>query len=372
MGIWKDPRNGMWKFSFEYRGKQYGGGGYKTKGDARTAREEKRKIVIQLGGAPNLPAVAETPTTFLELASAYLKLSERRHAKLTFEYKQYVYKCFLKHTGGDIPLDKITPFLVQSYLQTRHSNSNYNRHRKDLSVLFEYGRKVAAAPQINPCSVIEKLPEEKAEKEIPTQDEFLRIISAATDIERQLILMLAYTAARIGEVLRLQWKDVDFDHNFIRLWTRKTKDGTYRSREIPMKPYFRAIVFSMWENRVQDTWVFFNRKTGERFNRRPKFMHGICRRAGLEKRYGFHAIRHFVSAILLDRNKIGTPTVSKFLGHTNLSTTDIYAHSIGIKQQDDALDIAVESLEASIPKLLPAPGSGFNENTPKDDVNSAK
>ncbi len=370
MGIWRDPRNGMWKFSFEYRGKLYGGSGYKTKGDARTAREEKRKVVIYLGEAPTLPAVRETPTTFLEIATAYLKLSERRHAKLTFEYKRYVYKCFLDHTGGDIPLDKITPFLVQSYLETRHSNSNYNRHRKDLSVLFEYARKVIGAIPVNPCAVLDKLPEEKAEKQIPTEDEFLRLISAASDIERQLILVLAYTAARIGEVLRLQWKDVDFNHNFVRLWTRKTKDGTYRSREIPMKPYFRAIMLRMWEARTQDTWVFLNRKTGERFNRRPKFMRGVCRRAGI-KPYGFHAIRHFVSAILLDRNKIGTPTVSKFLGHMNLSTTDIYAHSIGIKHQDDALDVAVERLEDSIPKLLPAPGSGLEQNTPKDDENTA-
>jgi integrase len=361
MGLWKDPRTGLWRYSFWFQGQRYRAGKYRSKADARTAREDHRKLVIHLAEAPATAAVKETPTTFLEIATAYLKLSERRHAKLTFEYKRYVYKSFLDHAGGDIPLDKITPFLVQSYLETRHSNSNYNRHRKDLSALFEYARKVMGVIPLNPCAVLDKLPEEKAEKEIPTEDEFLRLISAATDVERQLILVLAYTAARIGEVLRLQWKDVDFSRNFVRLWTKKTKDGTYRSREIPMKPYFRAIMFRMWEVRTQETWVFFNRKTGERFNRRPKFMHGVCKRAGI-KPYGFHAIRHFVSAILLDRNKIGTPTVSKFLGHTNLSTTDIYAHSIGIKHQDDALDVAVERLEDSIPKLLPAPGGQIEPN----------
>ena len=86
-------------------------------------------------------------------------------------------------------------------------------------------------------------------------------------------------------------------------------------------------------------------------------MRGVCTRARIPQ-YGFHSIRHFVSSYLLDREKIGKPTVSRLLGHQSLTTTDIYAHSINVRNVDDALDSAIERLEASfVPKLLPATSS---------------
>jgi hypothetical protein len=155
VGIWRDKASGKWKYAFQVNGKPYGGGGYQTKGEARMAREEKRKAI--LSGADSI--AKETPTTrmgFAHLADLYLTQSQRRHADKTYRYKKYVYASFLKH-AGDIPMDKITPYLVQSYLQTRVSNSNYNRHRKDLGALFEYARRVLGIIQVNPCNVIEKL-----------------------------------------------------------------------------------------------------------------------------------------------------------------------------------------------------------------------
>jgi len=242
--------------------------------------------------------------------------------------------------------------LVQEYLHTRTSNSNYNRHRKDLAALFKYAWKVLGVIQINPCNVIDKLPEEKVPKQIPTQEEFVRLIHAADGQERPLLMVLACTAARIDEALRLRWEDVNFEHGFIRLWTRKTRDGAYRAREIPMREYMKALMLQLWETRRQDEWVFLNPKTGSRYLHRPKVMRSICVRAGIPH-YGFHTIRHFVSSYLLDREKIGKPTVGRMLGHQSLSTTDIYSHSIGVHSVDDALDSAMDKLEAAfVPKLI--------------------
>jgi integrase len=195
-------------------------------------------------------------------------------------------------------------------------------------------------------------------------------MTGAGDEERFLLIVLAYTAARIDEALRLRWEDINFERGFIRLWTKKTKDGSYRAREIPMKGFMKAFLLDLWEKRRQDEWVFLNEKTGSRFNRRPKFMKGLCKRLGIPS-YGFHAIRHFVSSYLLDKEKIGKPTVGRILGHQSLSTTDIYAHSINVNSVDDGLDMAMDKLEAAfVPKLLtpPATSSGSNEKTPEVNV----
>lgn len=368
MSLWKDKASQTWKYTFQVNGKVYGGGGHKIKAEARAAREEKRSNVLSgtlTNSSQTSRSSEKTPMTFLEMAGAYLQASERRHASKTFKYKQFVYRTFLKNAGDGLLVREVTPYLIQTYLQTRPSNSNYNRHRKDLGALFEYARRVLGIIQINPCDVIEKLPEEKTPKKIPTQEEFVKLVTRAGEEERPLIIVLAYTASRIDEALRLKWEDVNFEHGFIRLWTRKTKDGAYRGREIPMRGFMKGFMLDLWEKRAQDQWVFWNGKTRSRFQHRPKLMGSLCHRLGIPH-YGFHSIRHFVSSYLLDREKIGKPTVGRMLGHQSLSTTDIYAHSINVNSVDDALDMAMDKLEAAfVPKLLVA-GVGCNSDGNKE------
>lgn len=186
MSLWKDKASGTYKFKFQVKGKVHGGGGFKTRAEARTAREEKRSKIIS--GSDSLVSPSpKTPLTFLEIANAYLLASQRRHTGKTFQYKQFVYRNFLKHAGGGgdgLRIVEITPFMIQNYLQTRATNSNYNRHRKELGALFEYARRILGIVQVNPCAVLEKLPEEKKLKVIPTQEEFFRMITGAGPEER--------------------------------------------------------------------------------------------------------------------------------------------------------------------------------------------
>ena len=47
--------------------------------------------------------------------------------------------------------------------------------------------------------------------------------------------------------------------------------------------------------------------------------------AGIEKRVYPHLLRHSVATILLDSGQVPIDQVQKFLGHLQLSTTQIYA-----------------------------------------------
>lgn len=362
MSLWKDKASGTYKFTFQVNGKVHGGGGFKTKAEARTAREEKRSRI--LSGSDSLASpLTKTPTAmgFEEVANSYLDGSKRRHVAKTYQYKADVYKKFVKH-AGDRPISDVTPFHIQEYLRTCPSNVTYNRQRKELGALFEYARKIVGAVRLNPCVVIEKLPEEKKPKAIPTQEEFVRMISEATEEESPFLVILACTAARIDEALRLKWEDVNFERSYVRLWTKKTKDGSYRSREIPMNTILKGYLLELWEKRVQNEWVLFNQRTKTRYVRNHRFMGRLCKRLGIPH-YGFHSIRHFVCSYLLDQEKIGKPTMSRMLGHRSLTTTDIYAHSIGVHDVDDAMDIAVDKLETVFsPKLIPATGCGSIED----------
>lgn len=339
MGLWKDKVSETWKFKFQMGGKGYGGGGHKTKKAAMAARAQ-RKLQVKQDLASGLGKQTPTDTGFLAVSNQYLDHSARRHAAKTSNYKKYVFLSFMKH-AGDIPIDQVTPRVVQEYLTTRKTNSNYNRHRKELGSLFSFARKILQVIQHNPCDVVERLPEERFVKKIPTQEEFSKLMAAAGPDERPLLTVLAHTMARIDEILRLRWTDINFEKGFLILSTRKTSDGAYRGRDIPLNADLRSTLTSLWDLRKQDEWVFFNDDTGTRFNRRPKFMHGICKRAGIPN-YGFHAIRHFISSYLFDKEKVGKATIGKLLGHQSPSTTDIYLHSL-----DDSLRGAMQKLEGS-------------------------
>ncbi len=326
MGLWKDKKRGDWRYSFQCRGKVYAGGGFKTKAEARAAREERRKSLRQQTQTP-------IDTGFLQVANAYLDWSRRRHAEKTYKYKKMVFRSFLKF-HGNLPLKKITPQHLHAYLNTRPTNNNYNAHRKELCALFTFARKKLRVIDYNPCWDLEKMPVIRAEKIIPTQEEILRIIAASDpETERPLILVLIHTLARINEILGLRWEDVNFTQNTIRLWTRKRRDGSMEYDILPMNEDLRAVLWGLWERRKQDYWVFYNEKTGTRYTRRPKLMKSLCRRAGV-RHFGFHAIRHFVASYLADQQKIGKKTISSLLRHKSLATTEVYLHSISESQKE--------------------------------------
>lgn len=90
----------------------------------------------------------------------------------------------------------------------------------------------------------------------------------------------------------------------------------------------------LWRNRKQEKWVFLNEKTGYKFNRRPKLMKSLCKKAGIDPPFGFHAIRHFTASYLADSEKVSKKTISVILGHKSLETTERYLHGIEKSQKD--------------------------------------
>ena len=149
-----------------------------------------------------------------------------------------------------------------------------------------------------------------------------RILLAAGE-QRPLLLVLYHTMGRVGEILRLRWEDVLFEHRVVVLYTRKRSGGNLEPDTYPMSDTLYNTLRSLYEKRQSEEWVFPNPLTGGRFNNRPKLMRGICKRAGVSY-YGFHSIRHYVANLLADSEKVSTKRISRLLRHTNVRTTEIY------------------------------------------------
>lgn len=333
---------------------------------------------------------------FSDLSNKYLDHAERKFVHDTYKRKAFACKCFIE-SQGDLPIDQITPLHIHNYLSTILTNSGYNEHREELSTVFNWIKKTYARQLpflINPCTAVDKMPEVSKEKDIPTEEELLRIIAAAKPgDEKDLVLCCVHLLGRIDEILRLRWhEDINFERRTVTLWMRKRKDGAYQSNPMQIDNALYAILKHRWEGRKQEKWVFFNprggaEKTGDRYLHRPKVMEAICKRAGITPigkgtrtiwrgkdkgkvievplYFGFHSLRHFTATYLADHEQISLKTVSGLLRHKNLRTTEIYlhhldpSHKIAISKMDDLFSSKKDDPQAS-PTSTKKEGSGIS------------
>src|SRR5574343_1540436 len=218
MGLHRGPKG--WRYDFQINGQRFTKAWFPTKAAAIAAREEHKKQL------KNQSPTKPTAITFSTMANTYLDDAKQKFLEKTYHYKAWVYRSFLKFTG-DIPVDQVTVLLVESYLKTRPTPTNYNSHRRDLCALFAWAwqRRLLAE---NPCLYIGKRKATKSPKKIYSQEDMAKIFLAAGEL-RTFFLALFSLAARLGEINNLRWEDVNFERRQVTLWTREG-DGTPRAQ----------------------------------------------------------------------------------------------------------------------------------------------
>lgn len=204
----------------------------------------------------------------------------------------------------------------------------------------------------------------QAEIEIFTKEEASKMLSCLNNeplIYQALIHLAIVTGARKGELIALTWDNIDLKTGTIiikqsnykltgeEIKTKTTKSGKIRSVSIP--PYCVSLLKDYRVHQMQEqikagdqwndeNWVFtqWNGKPMH-VNTPSHWFSKFLAKYDLPHRK-FHALRH-TSATLLLANGTNIKTVSSRLGHSQLSTTNIYLHSI-----EEADRAASQSFEA--------------------------
>lgn len=132
----------------------------------------------------------------------------------------------------------------------------------------------------------------------------------------ELIICLVDTGMRLGEVLKLKYKDVNFETNLITVWISKSG----RARSIPMTKRVRGIMLS---RRADKADMPFSLNNDQAINA----WQWVRKEMGLEhdKEFVLHALRHTCASRLLNKG-VDIVTIKDWLGHADISTTMIYAH----------------------------------------------
>lgn len=117
-------------------------------------------------------------------------------------------------------------------------------------------------------------------------------------------------------------------------WIYTKREKTSESVKLPLLPKAKEIIEKYWDSPETDTKklpVLSNQKTN-------KYLKEIAKACGIYKTISFHSARHTFATTVTLSNGVPIETVSKMLGHTKLSTTQIYArvleHKIGEDMQN--------------------------------------
>lgn len=323
-------KNGVKKSCYEItyyiNGKQYRKSGYKTKLDAQK----------------DLQAVTNTVSsdiTFYNLVKEYIKSRQYRCKDSTIErYDRYL-RCNLKPlhnikarqiTHRDI--DKVLILLINKGI----TNKTINCILLFLRSVYNYAI-LNKWVYDNPAKLVNTLPKVKTDKQSLSEAEIKEFLSFIENypINKKTPLILAlYSGVRIGELLALEWSDIDFKNKTIHITKqvlnkKVTSPKTFNSnRYIHIPDFVIDLLKQLKIESVVLSKIVFCSNTGGYIKRNEFIEHWfkkVMKHLG-HPDYTFHSLRHTYATYLLSNN-IPVKYVQEQLGHTSAETTlNVYNH----------------------------------------------
>jgi integrase/recombinase XerD len=136
---------------------------------------------------------------------------------------------------------------------------------------------------------------------------------------------LFFTGTRIDEFVHLKVEDIHFESDPPQIHITHAKGQS--SRYVPILPSFAQELQTHLQDRRQGYLFESNRHTHYSKRMVQAIITTSAREAGITKRVYPHLLRHSIATILLDSGQVPIDQVQKFLGHLQLSTTQIYAQT---------------------------------------------
>jgi len=181
--------------------------------------------------------------------------------------------------------------------------------------------------------------------------EFEKLLAACQDDTWRAICLIAYYGGlRRGEIINLEWTDIDFAEGVIRVRNHTDRQHTTKSkkiRQVPMDSRVKAALQALQVNRLKSNFVIMNTAGRQKLHNFNSCFNRILIRAGLvddngKPGFSVHALRRSCATELLRRG-VNPKTVQRILGHSKLDTTMRYY--AGVTDKD--LQNAIKSREAT-------------------------
>lgn len=272
-----------------------------------------------------------------ELIIEFLRylLIDKGYSNNTIEsYKKDLDK-FLEF-NGNVDINKITLENLKNYIkylnEIKLNEKSIARNISSLKSFYKF-LNIGKYININPSEAL-YLP--KIKKSLPntlTEEEIFKLLDIKlTDsfsYRNKAMLELLYASGlRVSELTNLKLQDIDLNDDIIRTFGKGSKE-----RVIPIgdfaKEYLKKYIYEYRCNLLikgNSEYLFLNNH-GNKMTRQGffKVIKKLAKENGINKELSPHTIRHSFASHLL---KYGADlrTIQELLGHSDISTTQIYTH----------------------------------------------
>lgn len=263
----------------------------------------------------------------------YLHQEKQTSENTEVSYERDLKKMTLYLTAHGVDrIDAVTPEVLNSYVieleQSGLKPATVSRSVASMKAFFHYEeleQRTSADPAF-------ELKAPKVEKKAPTILTTIQALLYHADLSPNypsagLTGGLFATGIRVSELISLKLTDVNFDTGYI------TCVDSHKERMIPMTPVAKdALVRYIRDGRPQlvkdenSIWLFTN-CSGDAMSRQGfwKLIKSYGKRAGIESEITPHMLRHSFAAHLVCSGA-DLKSVQEILGHSDISTTQMYAH----------------------------------------------
>jgi integrase len=306
--------------------------GYFTK---RTAEDWLRGVLDEARRG-TLPSSAPTGVRLSEAAAEWLRYCEHERAVKGSTLREYRHAADrIIRSLGDVPIEDVTPEMLERWkAQQTVSNRTVHKYLINLNGIFKRAMKVWGLPR-NPVIDVEK-PRTRVSDDLEafSPEEVWALVRAArSEQDAALFLTAAFTGLRMGELLALQWRDVGFSGQVIRVRRSYNIHGglgtpkSGRVRSVPMVPDVAQALAALSgrEEFVGEEDLVFGNDLGrfqDASSLRIRYKAALVQ-AGL-RRLRFHDLRHTFGTLAVRMAEV--PAVQSWMGHSNIQTTMRYVH----------------------------------------------
>jgi len=146
--------------------------------------------------------------------------------------------------------------------------------------------------------------------------------------------LLFATGARVAEICTLRSDNVDLLGNSVKFYGKGSKE-----RIIPIENFAVLSILrkyhSLFEKEIPDSGYFFVNKLGRRMTEQSvrNMINLYCKQCGVDMHITPHMFRHSFATLLLEED-VDIRYIQRMLGHSSITTTQIYTHVTSAKQKE--------------------------------------
>lgn len=242
-------------------------------------------------------------------------------------------------------IEKVDNLMIQDFLSSQKGQLSDNSLAHLLTSLKNLFNYLFITYNIkNPISVLslkkrQHLPTFLTEKEIKLVLDSFNEEDDEQFFQKLLLELIYVTGIRVSELCDIQIKTVNLSHKQIRIIGKGNKErivliDTETSESML---YYLRNIRPKFNKKKQNVYFFINR-LGNKINRQYVFqlIKEKCSEVGINKNVSPHSLRHSFATHMLNED-VDLRSVQELLGHSDISTTQIYTH-VESKHLKDAYD----------------------------------